>query len=427
MAQLVGDVVKQWPEDGFAVLDAVGADHPDIARAVIYGWAGAALDDDAAQQVLARVGQLELPQLVDAVARMLDGRSTNWRTIPASRAVAIECWNSIGADTPSAWEGGDWIDRAAKHLAGQLAEFWILSIDADWKAAPDAWNGLTPEVAEHLEGMLATNDTRGEMVQVMLANSIRYLHDADAAWCEDNVLPLLSWDDPDRARRAWGGYLSHGTWTDQLLSAGLFHLLLDTVAHRAELEERRGWRLFEQLAEIAVYAERNPQEWLSEFIQQATLANRVEWAEQVAHVLRTAPPEVVEAQWHRWIRWCWEGRLEGRLMIMTTEEAAAMAEWVMYLTDSPEEAIDLALRHEVGLASQSFVLHVLREQDRIARCPERFAALVAHLLTGAKLPFYGGYDLPDIVDQLKSHGVSEDSILPIREQAVRLNIPLDED
>jgi hypothetical protein len=70
---------------------------------------------------------------------------------------------------------------------------------------------------------------------------------------------------------------------------------------------------------------------------------------------------------------------------------------------------------------------VLRQQDRVARCPERFADLVAHLLTGAKLPFYSGYDLPDIVDQLKSHGVSEDSIRPIREQAVRLNIPLDGD
>jgi hypothetical protein len=426
MAQVVGDVVKQWPEDGFAVLDAVGADHPGIARAVIYGWAGAALDDDAAQRVLARVGQLELPQVVDAVARMLGGRFTNWRTIPASRAVAIECWDSIGPDSPSGLEGGDWIDRAGNHSAGLLAEFWILSIEADWNAAPDAWNGLTPEVAEHLEGMLATNDTRGEMVQVMLTNSIRFLHDADAAWCEHNVLPLLHWDDPDRARRACGGYLSHGAWTDELLSAGLLQVLLDTVAHRGELEERRGWRLFEQLAEIAVYAERNPQEWLSEFIQQATLANRVEWAEQVAHVLRTAPPELVEAQWHRWIHAYWEGRLDGRLMTMTTAEAAAMAEWALYLTDSQEEAIGLALRHEVELASQCDVLHLLRRQDRIARCPERFTDLVAHLLAGAKLPFYSGYDLPDIIGQLKRHGVSEDSIRPIKEQAVRLNIPLGE-
>ncbi len=33
--------------------------------------------------------------------------------------------------------------------------------------------------------------------------------------------------------------------------------------------------------------------------------------------------------------------------------------------------------------------------------------------------------LPNIVEQLKTHGVSEDSIRPIREQAIRLNIPVD--
>jgi hypothetical protein len=427
MAQLVGEVVKQWSEDGFAVLDAVGASHPDIDRAVIYGWADAAIDDNAAQQILVRIGELELPQLVDAVARMLVSRSTNWRTISASRAIAIECWKSIGPDTPSGLEGGDWISRAINHPAGLLAEYWILSIQADWNADPDGWNGLASEVAEHIEAMLTTHDSRGEMVQVMLTDSIRFLHDADAAWCEHNVLPLLRWDDPERALPAWAGYLSHGAWTDQLLSAGLLRLLLDTVAHYGELEERRRSRLFEQLAEIAVYAEENPEEWLAEFVQKATIANRVEWAEHVAHILRTALPEVVEAQWHGWIRAYWEGRLDGRLTTMTTAEATAMAEWVVYLTDFQEEAVGLVLRHDAGLASPSVVLHLLRQQDRIARCPERFADLVAHLLTGTKLPFYAGYDLSDIVHQLKRHGVSEDSIRPIKEQALHLNIALDED
>ncbi|WP_198166764.1 DUF4020 domain-containing protein [Mycobacterium sherrisii] len=425
MGQLLGEVVGQWPTDGFAVLDAVGADHPGISQAVIYGWGRATLDDVTAQQVLTRIGQLELRQLVHAIARMLCSRSTDWRSIPASRAVAVECWTSIPIDTPSALEGGDWTDRAGNHPAGLLAEYWILSVEAEWNTAPDAWNGLTTEVAQHLDRMLDTNDTRGEMAQVMVANSIRFLHEADAAWCERNVLPLLRWDDEERARRAWGGYLSRGGWTDELLSAGLLPLFLDTVAHRGKLEKRRGWRLLEQLAEIAVYAERNPREWLSEFIQKATLTTRVEWAEQVAHTLRNAQSDLVELQWRRWIHEYWEGRVEGRLTTMTTEEASAMAEWVLYLTDSQEEAIALALRHEAGLTSQSRVFHVLRGQNRIARCPERFADLVKHLLTGSKLPCYSGYDLPSIVQQLKTHGVSEDSIRPIREQGIRLNIPLD--
>ena len=99
------------------MLDAVGANHPDIARAVIYGWADAQLDEEAAQQVLADIDLLDLPQIVDAVASMLagygsgggDDHSTNWRTIPGSRALATKCWNSINPDTPSALEGSDWM------------------------------------------------------------------------------------------------------------------------------------------------------------------------------------------------------------------------------------------------------------------------------------------------------------------------------
>lgn len=49
MGQLLGEVVGHWPADGFAVLDAVGADHPDISRAVVYGWSRATLDDVTAQ------------------------------------------------------------------------------------------------------------------------------------------------------------------------------------------------------------------------------------------------------------------------------------------------------------------------------------------------------------------------------------------
>jgi hypothetical protein len=434
MAQLVREVVKQWPGDGFTVLDAVGADHPDVARAVIYGWADAHLDEDAAQQVLAHIDLLELPQIVDAVASMLagyrsggDDHSTNWRTIPGSRALATKCWNSIDPDTPSELQGSDWSNQAINHPGGRLADFWILTIEADWKAHTDTWNGLTPETAGNLEAMLGTNDKRGEMVHIMLPNHIRFIHEADAAWCEQNVLPLLRWDDPDRARRAWGGYLSHGSWSNKLLAAGLLQLLLDTVPHRDDLSEQRGWKLLAQLAEIAVYAEIDPADWLRDFIQRATLAVRVEWAEQIAHVLRTSPPEVVEAQWQRWIRAYWNSRLEGSLMGLTTEEATAMAEWAVYLTDSQEEGIGLALQHEAGLASETLLFNELRQQDRIARAAQQFAELIAHLLKGTQPPCYAGYDLPTIVSQLKQHGVSEESIRPIRAQALRLDIPLPDD
>jgi Domain of unknown function (DUF4020) len=439
VADLLRQVVQQWPDDGFTILDAVEPGHPDIVRAVIHGWNSAHLNAEEAGQVLRRIENLDLQPVLDAVTRMLagygaiEGVFTNWRALPGGRDLAISCWNAMSPGTPSALPDNDWMTQAFNHPAGHLAEFWVQAIETEWSANRDTWNGLPGHVAQHLETMLASNDIRSEMVQVVLASQLRFLHAADATWCERHLLPLLRWDDENRARRAWDGYLSHGTWSDQLLSAGLLHRLLETVRKRADFAEYRGRRLLAQLAEIAICADLDPGDWIRAFATQATLADRVEWAEQVAHVLREAPAEVVEQQWQRWMRSYWQGRLISVPTEMTSEEATAMAEWVLYLTDSQPEAIELALKHKAGLASHTLFLDEVRKDDRIARAPEQFAKLVAHLLEGtARLlegtgtPFHEGYDLPDIVRKLKDFGASPESIRQVKEAAAGLQIPLDE-
>jgi hypothetical protein len=430
IATLLRQMVQRWPEDGFSVLDAVGSGHSGIAQTVISGWAGADLTADQATRVLDRINVLDLPEVVSAVTRMLAGyrsvddeHSTNWRVVAGSRDLAIRCWNAISPDTPSALEGAGWVTRAINHPAGHLTEFWIQSIESDWNANEDSWDGLPPATSDQLQTMLSSNDGRSEMAQVLITNWIHFLHNADATWCEHNVLPLLKWDDAERARRAWEGYLSHGKWTNQLLDGGLLELLFEAIKHREDFEERSGQILLGHLASIAMSADRDPREWLSTFLRQATLADRVEWAEQIAHYLRTAPSELAEQQWQRWMRSYWQDRLRNVPMEMTVEEASAMAQWVLYLTASTAEGIELALQYRAGMSSQSLFLHHLSNDGRVARSPDRFASLVAHLLEDTRKPFYGGYDLPDVVTQLESLGVSEDSLRRIEEHAERLGIP----
>ena len=220
MSSLVREVVQRWPEDGFMVLDRIGVDHPEIARYVIYGWAGAHLESEDAERVLDRIETLDLAEVLDAVTRMLGGSrstddedSTNWRAIARSRNLAMVCWNTMPPDTPSAIGGTDWVNRASNHPAGHLTEFWVQAIEHEWTANRDTWNGLPPDVAQHLEEMLGSDDMRGEMAQVLFASRIPFLHEADPPWCERNLLPSR-WDDVTRAHRAWDGFLSHGGWTE---------------------------------------------------------------------------------------------------------------------------------------------------------------------------------------------------------------------
>jgi hypothetical protein len=430
MSSLLRDAVRQWPEDGFKVLDQVGVAHAEIARYVIYGWAGAHLETDDAKRVLDRIETLDLAEVIDAVTRMLGGfrstddeDSTNWRAIPRSRKLAIVCWNTIPPDTPSALGGDDWFNRAINHPAGQLTEFWLQAIEHEWTANPDAWNGLPPDVAQHLEEMLGSNDIRAEMAQVLFASRIAFTHEADPPWSERNLLPLLNWDDVPRAARAWDGFLSHGGWTERLVNAGLLDLMFETVENSEYLTDNRRRRLLGQFASLAIGGDDDPQDWLHNFTMRATSTDRAEWAEQVAHHLRNSPTEIAERQWDRWMRTYWQNRLAGVPRGMTVEEATAMTEWTLYLTDSMLEGIPLALQHDLAPGEHTLILHVLAQDNRIARAPEQFARLVAHFLAGATKPFWAGYDLPTIIAQLRSAGVLEELIRPIEEQADRLDIP----
>jgi hypothetical protein len=85
--------------------------------------------------------------------------------------------------------------------------------------------------------------------------------------------------------------------------------------------------------------------------------------------------------------------------------------------------IDLATRHLAGLPQHSPFLHALTE-ERITSGPEQFAHLVAHLLAGTQMPFYEGYELPQIFDRLTTLGASQPLLDSIAEQAMRLGISL---
>lgn len=130
------------------------------------------------------------------------------------------------------------------------------------------------------------------------------------------------------------------------------------------------------------------------------------------------PPEAVEHQWSRWIREYWQGRLDSVPTQMTHEEASAMSEWVLSLSDSIDEGVALVLSHSGGLGEHGDLLHRL-DDERVQRAPGSFARLLGHLLRGTDPPFWGGHDLSRVVLQLRPHA-DPDDLTTIIEEAVRL-------
>lgn len=432
MSAVVRQLAQQWPDSGLALLETVNAETvsgTELIRQIITGWSDSQVSARQAARILDQIASLELPPIVDAVTGLLSGLNANpdnasgWRRQTRSRYLAVNCWDEIKPTAPPTMAGRDWVETALNHPAGHLALFWAAVVYDHWRDNSTARDGLAEPMATQLEIMLSCTDFRGFMVEVVFASQLRLFHDVDPAWCIQNLMPLLGWTDESRAVRAWEGYLWTAKLNDPLLAAGLLEQMLTAVEHRSDLTKEHGQVLLDALAEVAVKSETDPGTWIPRFIRQSTLDDRVAWAEHIADVLNELPTEHVEQQWKRWMRSYWQRRLQSVPRRMNTQEASAMARWAVYLGDSLSEGIELATRHRAGLPQHSPLLHALTE-ERITSEPEQFAHLVVHVLAGTQMPFYEGYELPQLFDRLTTLGASRPSLDSIAEQAMRLGISL---
>jgi hypothetical protein len=423
---VLAETVRRWPVDGFAVLDAAGGDHLDLMRAVIRGWSKATVEDDTAELILLRLMTVDLAAMSDDVAKLLseggqgESTPTEWHRMGSSRHLAVRVWEAIDPGGPAA-ERMNWLSQAVNHPAGWLAEYWLHAISADWRSAGETWSGLPAATREQLDLLLTGEDQRTAMAEVILASQVHFLFSADSGWCEENVLPLLDWADPARARRTWDGFLAWGRWTDRILRAGLLTQYLATTRHIGEFSDEAGRQLCRHLAAIAVYSEIDPiaYGWASTFTTTVDTSVRAEWIDQVTWFLGQMPPDAVEHQWQRWMHQYWRDRIASIPTQLTIEEASAMTQWVPYLTNSMTDAAITAMEHPARLRGHSMLLAELTN-DRIDRAPAELATLIAHLLRGTNPPFWDCHHLRDVIRMLRDQGNQID-VTPILEQAVRLN------
>jgi hypothetical protein len=139
---VLSETVRDMPADGFAVLDADGGYPSGMIQAVIRGWGAATVDDAVAGAIIERLSLVDLAAVSGDVASLLadGGQSevtpTKWHRIPAARLLAASVWTMIESTRSEPGAGG-WLMRAINHPAGQLAQFWVNAVAADWQAAGD--------------------------------------------------------------------------------------------------------------------------------------------------------------------------------------------------------------------------------------------------------------------------------------------------
>ena len=423
MQRTLANAVSIAPAVGFDLLDAF--DHESPLRSIaetsaVRGWSTAAVDDEAADLILQTTSSLDITETTDDVARMLAGfrndRSpVRWAQFDSSRALARRCWAAIDTKAPLAED--DWVHNALNSPAGQIMVYWISVADNDGR--------LTDELSAEVTGILTCGDSRADVAEVIVGHELSFFHHLDPDWTRDHILPLFDWHTPDQALRAWSGFLQGGRFTRPLLEAGLLDEAVETAANVNLIPERLRHSLFNVLAQIALLASDVGSSWMFQLIRRSDLEGRVAWANEITNCLSSMAQEDVEQQWTLWMEKFWTARVQSVPRRINSQEASAMAPWVIYLGQSLSAGVDLVLQHPAGLTEHSRILHDL-DESRIERDPRAIANLLGHLLSNTELPYYG-IGLANVVRRLRLLRAPEESLTKIAEHAFRLGLSLDDD
>ena len=419
--EFVRAVVADNPEDGLILLGLDNDLGEALIRGTLSGWSSGELGDDLARRVADRISMLDLDRWGEEIAGLIGHSAgsearTNWFRFNVARDLARAIARQL-PHMPVIGQASNWLERAINTTGGWLAEFWLHTVSYDWTSARDDWTGLPEQSRGAIEELLRRGDLHGAIAEVIIASQLHFFFAADREWCRANVLPLLAWDEPERARRTWDGFLSWGRSTDPLLDAGLLRDYLDTTDHVGLFEDEMRRQLAQHLAAVALLSEIDPSSWVTEFTRLAPDDFRVEWINQVGWTLGQLDPDVCVQQWRRWMRAYWERRVASLPIRLTLEEASGLAGWVEYLGDATAEAVELAVAVPAGLAPHGSLLHKMRE--RVGRAPAAYARLLGHLLSHTNRPFWGCDDLNGIVAELRGRADDLDT-RRIREQALRL-------
>lgn len=427
--------VTHYPGDGIRLAEALAPDDTDVRDALVRAWSAANLsstpeqasgvetldqtrphrNDVTPHDVLTVIASWPVDAVRSAVANMFArggtaDHPTAWHTLIPARRLATDLWPTTQV-TGNVVDSEDHYFEAINHPAGDLAQFWMNVVAHEWRAHTDTWSGLPDELRAELDRMVHDQSRNGLLARVLLSTRLRFFTGADPAWARSRLMPLFSWDrdtaDAFEVRGIWRSFVQFGQYDDQILADGLLDAMLVTTRRADDLEDDEAVaQLGRQLATVALKSSLDPKGWLPTLTTDAPSVLQLAWIRSVGRQLGEMDPKDASAQWTRWIREYWTGRIDSLPRPLTTDEASAMALWVLGLPDDRLAAVELVERTNAGLAKDDRVLMHLtgsgREHEDLTRDPQIWTRYLVHLLRGTTDPPWAlDHYLREIVSALR--------------------------
>lgn len=275
----------------------------------------------------------------------------------------------------------DWLSRAINRSGGKLAEFWINILSIIRNSAGDLWTGLPDIPRRCLEKMIKGSSFDSQLARVFITSQLYFMFYMDDPWTKEKVIPLLDWSNPERARQCWDGYLSWGRYGENTLPY-VMPLYRSTFPEVNKLRERLRRRFCHHMASIAIYSSINPLEngWITEFISSVEEMDRIAWAEEFGHLLRSIDDEAGKLMWEQWLNRYWYRRNLGQPVPLSHTELVEMIKWSVSLRGVFDKVVRLICDQPAPEISDTYIFHLMREKGFAKSHTENVGRLLIHLI-----------------------------------------------
>ena len=322
----------------------------DLWPGLIRAWSNIDSDENGYRRVLEHVAHVELyarharkiTRILNAVVRDRDAKSTH-RLLPTVNAVATPLWTHLDRDEQYQ-EPENWLDLAINAAAGDLAEFWLRSLDVWRRQQESAPTSLNKQYSAALSRIVEDETIAGKLGRTILASRFAFLLVVDRAWTTEKMLPFLQADtNTDDYQSTWDGFLASGH-LDPVVAEYLGETIFNAIKLTSSDSKGRHERLVECYTAVLVFFVDDPTErWIPQLFRYSNGEARCIFAWELGRYLGGAKDDRVREWWSLWLRRYWRNRLQGAPSSLELGEIERMLAWLPDLGAVFSDAVALAV------------------------------------------------------------------------------------
>ena len=297
--------------------------------------------------------------------------------VRVGNGMARKLWPYFEADEPTTTT--DWMMRAINSPAGNLAEYWILSIDT-WRGLHEPpLASLRIELSTSLAEVLKNRGSAGALARVIFGVNLPLVAYLGLDWTREHLFPSLS-PEHEHFEPAWVG-VTHCSGMTPEIAEHLREPFISAVERMLTIAPTStAERFIEIYTQMATYFIAGPNErWVTEFFKHATEEHRIVFATEIRSALRGLDGLQLLEWWNTWLRQYWENRLLGIPKALSDKETINMLGWSFYMEDVFPQVVDLAIKMEPVPGTSDYIWDHLNDHAFVEKYPHECAKLLVYV------------------------------------------------